>query len=128
VLNTLRQDPYRRWIDPMIFRAILAVVPAYAPGTMVTLSNGKSGAIVEWFPDDPCRPTVQMLDPSAPYADRRFGGERFVLRDDPSLTVVRAEEQDVSGDNFFPQSPGEFDLRLANRAIENSAAYHSNVA
>ncbi len=129
VLNHLRSDPYRRWLDPMVFRALLAVVPAYAPGTTVDLSNGRSGVVVEWFPEEPCRPTVQTLpEPHRHFSDPRKLGERFVLRDEPDLFVVRAEDQDVAADNFFSEEPGEFDLRLAIRSIENSAAYGPDAA
>jgi len=128
VLRRMQSEPFRRWIDPMVFKALLSVVPAYAPGTMVTLSNGRTGVVVEWFPDDPCRPTVQVIaDPSRHVSGTR-GGERFILRRDPSLSVARAEEQDVAEDNFYPQTPGEFDLRLASKAIGNSAASEAYAA
>jgi hypothetical protein len=87
---------------------------------MVTLSNGRSGVVVEWFPDDPCRPTVQVI--TDPGANPRFAGEKFILRREPDLFVIRAEDQDVAQDNFYPRTPGEFDLRLASKAIGNSAA------
>lgn len=122
VLRRMQQDPYRRWIDPMVFMALLAVVPAYAPGTIVKLSNGVSGVVVEWFPDDPCRPTVQTLE--GPPFDSRTPprpGRRYMLRLEPSLYVAGAEGEDVTSDNFYPRSPGEFDLRLARRALINSA-------
>jgi hypothetical protein len=45
-----------------------------------------------------------------------------VLRQEPALFVARAEDEDVASDNFYPQTPGEFDLRLARRALTNSAA------
>src|SRR5262249_3220971 len=49
VLKRLQEEPYVRWIDPMVFKALLAVVPAYLPGTMVTLSNGQHAVVTEWF-------------------------------------------------------------------------------
>ncbi len=123
VLKRMQAEPYRRWVDPMVFKALLAVVPAYAPGTMVTLSNGVDGVVIEWFPDDPCRPTVQVVgDPSIHFADRRSVGRRYVLRQESDLFVARAEGQDVAEDNFYPQHPGEFDLRLAAKALGNAAA------
>jgi HD-GYP domain-containing protein (c-di-GMP phosphodiesterase class II) len=123
VLRQLQEPPYKSWLDPMVYKALLAVAPAYAPGTMVTLSSGITGAVVEWFADDPCRPTVQTIgDPAKDFASQGFRSERFVLRKDAKLTVVRAEGVDVSGDNFYPVSPGQFDLRLAGKAIYNAAA------
>jgi HD-GYP domain-containing protein (c-di-GMP phosphodiesterase class II) len=122
-LRTLRQQPYAGWLDPMVYKALLAVMPAYAPGTMVELSNGARGVVTEWFPDDPCRPCVQELrDPGKDFARGAPAGERFVLRDTPGLQVVRAEGEDVSADNFYPTNPGEFDLKLAGKALLNAAA------
>lgn len=115
-LGALRAPSRRKWVDPMVYRALLAVVPAYAPGTQVTLSNGERAVVTEWSPQDPCRPTVQILaeDDGPPNPPRR------ALRDDPSLTVVEVDGEDVSSDNFYPERPGEFDLGGAGR---NSAAW-----
>jgi HD-GYP domain-containing protein (c-di-GMP phosphodiesterase class II) len=122
-LNRLRGQPYAAWLDPMVFKALLAVMPAYAPGTIVELNNGKRGVVTEWFPDDPCRPTVQEVgDPTRDFANGAPSGERMVLRDAPGVHVVRVEGQDVADDNFFPGTPGEFDLKLAGKSLGNAAA------
>jgi len=123
VLKQLLGQTYQAWLDPMVFKALLAVAPAYAPGTIVTLSSGVPCVVVEWFADDPCRPTVQTIgDPAKDFNNRDFNSERFILRKLPGLTVVRAEGVDVSRDNFFPTTPGQFDLRLAGKAMFNAAA------
>lgn len=123
VLKRLLEPPARNWLDPMVIKALLAVAPAYAPGTMVTLSSGVTGVVVEWFPEDPCRPTVQAIgDPTRDFASAGVRPERYVLRKETGLSVVRAEGQDVSADNFYPTSPGEFDLKLAGKALYNAAA------
>jgi HD-GYP domain-containing protein (c-di-GMP phosphodiesterase class II) len=120
VLNRMRQSPYANWIDPMVFKALLAVAPAYAPGTLVTLSTGQHALIAEWYPGDPCRPTVQIVGDLV--RDREDEpGQRFSLRDDPSLTIVEAEGQKVAADNFYPTEPGQFDLRLAGKSLFNAA-------
>jgi len=122
-LSRLRAQPYASWLDPMVFKALLAVMPAYAPGTMVELSNGAKGVVAEWFPDDPCRPSVQEVgDPSKDFAKGAPRGRRYVLRDIPGLHVVRVDGQDVAEDNFFPSIPGEFDLKLAGKLLANAAA------
>jgi HD-GYP domain-containing protein (c-di-GMP phosphodiesterase class II) len=120
VLRRLQEEPYVRWLDPMVYTALLAVVPAYAPGTMVTLSDGRSGVVVEWFPDDPCRPTLAITGNDPERALDR--PERLSLRACPDLAVARAEGEDVSADNFYPSIPGQYDLRLARKALTNSAA------
>jgi HD-GYP domain-containing protein (c-di-GMP phosphodiesterase class II) len=123
VLNTLRQAPYSGWLDPMVFKALLAVVPAYAPGSIVTLSNGQRAVVTEWFPNDPCRPTVQIigdLDPGA--APDSQSGERIVLQGHRKVLIAEAEGQKVLHDNFIPATPGQFDLRIAGKSLFNRAA------
>jgi HD-GYP domain-containing protein (c-di-GMP phosphodiesterase class II) len=122
VLRRMQEDPYRRWIDPMIFVALLSSIPAYAPGSVVTLSDGRSGIVVEWYPDDPCRPTVALTGDPAKSSSRHGNPQRVSLREHSKLTIVHAEGEDVSADNFYPQSPGQYDLRLARKSIANSAA------
>jgi hypothetical protein len=122
-LKTMLGAPYSEWLDPMVFRALLAVVPAYAPGTIVRLSTGRQAVVMEWFPEDPCRPTVQLIgDPMKDFDTPQEPGERISMRETPAITVAQAEGQEVSADNFFPRTPGEFDLRLAGRSIYNRAA------
>lgn len=123
VLRRLQEKPYCSWIDPMVYKALLAVLPAFAPGSIVELSNGARGVVTEWFAEDPCRPNIQELgDPSKGFDPRTPPGRRFVLRDTAGLIVVKAEGQDVSRDNFFPCTPGEYDLKLSTRALTNAAA------
>lgn len=121
-LRTLREKPYRDWIDPMVFRALLTVVPAYAPGTQVMLSNGERAVVAEWFCDDPCRPTVVTIgDPTKDFDAPPGEAKRYQLRNEPDLVIVESEGQDVRDDNFFPQTPGEFDLNLAGKGLFNRA-------
>jgi HD-GYP domain-containing protein (c-di-GMP phosphodiesterase class II) len=122
VLKQLQDPPYSRWIDPMVFKALLAVVPAYLPGTMVMLSNGMRAVVTEWFADDPCRPNVQTIgDPTVDFDKGGQASEKFVLRQTPGLSIIRAEGQDVANDNFYPMAPGQFDLKLAGKALFNAA-------
>jgi HD-GYP domain-containing protein (c-di-GMP phosphodiesterase class II) len=121
VLGAMLREPYASWIDPMVIKALLAVVPAYAPGTLVRLNTGERCVVTEWFADDPCRPNVQVVGEleSASTARERV---RFALAHDATRWIAEAEGQDVSADNFYPDYPGQFDLRLAERALFNSAA------
>lgn len=123
-LKRMQEPPCCRWIDPIVFKALLSVVPAYAPGTQVRLSNGLAAVVVAWFPENPCRPTVQTIgDLAAAAVDGEpHEGQRYVLRSEPNLHIVEAEGEDVRADNFYPRFPGEFDLQLATRAVFNSAA------
>jgi len=121
-LERLRRDHVGRRLDPMTFKALLAVVPAYAPGSIVTLSSGMRAVVTEWFPDDPCRPTVHAgddLEKGFTDADPKL--TRIALREHPSLFVAEIDGEDVSSNNFRAEEPGEFDLRLAGRALFNKA-------
>jgi HD-GYP domain-containing protein (c-di-GMP phosphodiesterase class II) len=106
-LNMMRQAPFSRWIDPVVFLALLTVAPPYPPGSSVTLSNGRTAAVVDWNSLDPCRPTVQIIDPLKPDAPR---GERIDLRKRRELQIVSIDGENVLRDNFYPKHPGEFDL------------------
>lgn len=57
----LIRDTWAR-LDPRVARAILQVVPAYTPGSIVTLSNGQRGFVIDWKPASPCYPTVAIVN------------------------------------------------------------------
>lgn len=126
VLKRLQEEPYASWYDPMAFKALLAVVPAYAPGTFVRLNNGRRALVTEWFPHDPCRPNLQILADGETPADMLANPdapiERVVMNQRLELAIIEAEGQDVSKDNFYPTSPGQYDLKLAGRQLFNGAA------
>lgn len=110
-------------LDAVVFKSLLSVVPAFAPGSIVTLSNGRRCVVAAWEPSHPCSPTVCPLSPEAEEA-LSVGGERLMrsgdlplgepidLQERKDLRIVSAEGQDVSADLFEPAFPGEFDLRL----------------
>ncbi len=100
-------------IDRVIFKALLAVVPAYPPGTVVLLSDGTTGAVSGWNPMDPCRPTVTPIPASTADLDRdKPVGDPIDLMKRRDLRIVMADGQVVEHDNFEPGEPGEFDIRV----------------
>jgi len=112
-LHRLMQKPYADWIDPVVLRALLAVVPAYAPGTIVMMSNGERGAVIDWNPLDPCRPIVQQivcLDELCQRVERPMTGTRYVLSERRDLSIVESDGVDVSAFNFYPKHETEFAL------------------
>jgi len=114
-LKRLREFPHASWIDPVIMVALVAVTPPYAPGTMVSLSSGERGVVVDWSPLDPCRPVVQALRrrPGDPGPGESFGLP-IDLRVSRQVEVTECEGHRVREDNFYPRYEGEFDLsRLA---------------
>jgi HD-GYP domain-containing protein (c-di-GMP phosphodiesterase class II) len=117
-LRMLREKPYCDWIDPVVRLALFAVAPPYPPGTVVTLSDGRVGAVVDWSPLDPCRPTVEILSAT-------IRGEptfiRVDLRKHHKLSVFEVDGQYVGDDNFYPAFEGEFDLTRVGKALTNAA-------
>jgi hypothetical protein len=117
-LSSLRQAPLRERLDPLILAAIFHCVPAFAPGTMVTLSDGGQAAVVDWHPMNPCRPTVQRIETLDPAdADEE---ERIDLRNAPDLSIALVGETDVRGDIFEPE-PDELSLSKYLKRLENRA-------
>lgn len=111
-------------IDPIVFKALLHVVPAFAPGTIVRLSNGQQAAVLDFDPHAPCRPRVQHLrhvgveTPIDPDALR----EVYDLRVDRTLRVVGAEGYDVRDDLFDAANEEEFDLSVTRKGPRRLAA------
>lgn len=106
-------------LDPIVLKALMAVVPAFAPGSLVELNDGETCIVTGWDPLQPCRPTVHViLDPEdyrrvrAPHEDPPELGMRIDLRKRRDLVVAIAEGQSVSGDLFEPKEAEEFDLRF----------------
>jgi HD-GYP domain-containing protein (c-di-GMP phosphodiesterase class II) len=119
-------------LDPVVFKALLAVTPAYAPGTIVTLSDGRRCVVTGWDPTRPCSPTVCALPASLDEAleehtgrpGHRGGrlasaltegevlGEPVDLSERRDLRVASVEGEDVTGDYFEARRDSEFDLRL----------------
>ena len=118
--------------DPMAIRALVATVPAYAPGSVVTLSNGSPAVVCNWRQDDPCRPRVLPIEGlgAAINADSEEASvidgadepkETIDLSSTPDLYIARAEGFDVSDENFLLPANREFDLRKADRERINRA-------
>lgn len=103
-LSILLSEPYRSWLDPVVLRALLTVVPPYAPGTRVTLSDGSEGVVVGWNPSDPCRPIVaEMVAPrrtSTPFP--RATSVHIDLTLNRDISITRSEGCDVAAFNFEP--------------------------
>ena len=62
------RNPCTNWFDPTVLEALLAIVPAFVPGMVVTLSDRRQAIITRVSPDAPCYPEVQVLRPKRPQA------------------------------------------------------------
>jgi len=107
VLQSLLNESLSGKFDPEIMRALFAVVPPYAPGTFVTLSNGRDAMAIEHHLTDPCHPTVQLLPDGTTREnlpeDGLPPGELLDLHAlDCDLDITHCEGQDVTAFNFDP--------------------------
>ncbi|MEX2672214.1 MAG: HD domain-containing phosphohydrolase [Phycisphaeraceae bacterium] len=112
-------EPYVRWLDPFVLRSFLAVVPPFAPLKPVQLNDGRWAVPVDHSPDDPCRPTVQVIPGPSPNDAPQGGNEppkMLDLREHAHLHVAHAEGEDVAADNFAPP-------RIAGNMTDLAAAY-----
>jgi HD-GYP domain-containing protein (c-di-GMP phosphodiesterase class II) len=105
-------------IDPMVFRALLAVAPAYAPGSIVGLSDGRRAVIDRYDPIDPCRPVCRVMSASGRRIDEAKLGDEVNLRHEPGLSIVNVDGVDVGSCNFYPRHPTEFRMAAAPGLIE----------
>ncbi len=101
VMRTLLATPMAARFDPVVLAMLPVVVPAYPPGSVVRLSDGRRGLVVGWHPEAPCQPVVQELEDSErSIIDTRITQRQIELRAEPHLRVIEQDGEDVSGDNF----------------------------
>jgi hypothetical protein len=118
-LKSILRTPLQSALDPIVRTALVHCVPAFAPGSLVTLSDGTLAAVVDWHPDDPCRPTVQRLGDLRAEA-RGPGEDRLDLRRS-ALTLTHVDNHEVTHDLFTPQFDGEFSLGRLMKRLDNRA-------
>ncbi len=114
-LNRIIHEPYKSWLDPIVLQALIAVCPAYAPGSIVRLSDGRQCAVIDWDPRDTCRPTVRELT----HFEDEEHGEVVDLRRNTHLHIVECDGFDVGSYNFYPCHEHAFDLRQMERSLSN---------
>ncbi len=118
VLHRLLRGPESAWLDPIVRKALVHVVPPFPVGSIVRLSDGQRCAVVAFDPLNPCCPEVavlgcETLEPSR-FEEPR---ERIDLRETEGLHIAEAEGADVRADLFMPETAGEFDVHRAQTAL-----------
>lgn len=119
VLNRMLTGPLTSRFDPVVLAVLPLVVPAYPPGSIVTLNSGQKAVVVAWHPEAPCQPTLQLTQMSGPrpsLADEVMPG--FDLRHRTDLMVIESEGQRVQADNFRLIPP----LLEAQKIVQKDAA------
>ena len=117
-LQELVRSAKRAWVDPVVLRGLLAVAPAYAPGSVVRLSTGEMAIVRRWRPENPCCPVVEPLgDDKLDIARAKAQRDSIDLRDRGDLEIIEAEGVDVREMNFYPSIEEEFDLWACARGV-----------
>lgn len=62
VLERMRSLELVHRFDPVVLDALEAVVPAFSPGSVVTLSDGRSAVVTTWNCDAPSDPSVRVIE------------------------------------------------------------------
>jgi HD-GYP domain-containing protein (c-di-GMP phosphodiesterase class II) len=103
VLGQLLRPEIARKFDPQVMRALFTVVPPYAPGSILRLSDGRFGVAIDHVPSDPCRPVVQIIpDPKhlPPGGEETPGPIVDLSEQHRTLQVIEAEGHNVQSLNF----------------------------
>ncbi len=101
VLSAMLGESMRKRFDPEVLRALIEVVPPYAPGMQLRLSDGRMAVCVDHHAHDPCRPMVQIMPPLETMGFEDVEGETINLADHPAtLFVAECEGKPVSDFNF----------------------------
>lgn len=82
------------WFDPTVLGALVALVPAFAPGMVVTLSDRRSAVVTRSSSGAPCHPEVQVL---RDLEEEPVGeSERIDLSETTELRIAEVGREDVT--------------------------------
>lgn len=110
-LRCMLEAPLFHRYDPQVLDAFLSVVPPYAPGSVVTLSDGRYAVVIDHHSQRPCRPIIQLI-PNLLDLDKDdlpLGPMIDLAEQSPRVFVVQCDGFDVGDLNFerptvLPQS------------------------
>lgn len=104
VLSAMLSPSMRKRFDPTVLASLVEVVPPYAPGSQLKLSDGRLAVCVDHNVADPCRPVVQTipdLSTLGQAGDEVADGETIDLsQEPPALFVTECDGHPVSEFNF----------------------------
>lgn len=91
-VHALLRDHYAGWIDPEILQTLPQVLPPFAPGRQVALSDDTRAIVVGFQPTHPYLPTVKRIRLEAMQID----DEVINLRDCAGLSIVELNGRPVT--------------------------------
>ena len=115
-LRAMQEPKVRAWFDPEVLDALLKVVPAFAPGSGVVLSDGRPAVVMDPHAEHPCRPTVRVVESLACLDDPAVApeGEVVDLREHPNtLYIKECDGVSVGALNFELERPEDGEKRAA---------------
>lgn len=71
-LKALASERFDGWFDPIVRDRVLRVLPPFAMGSQVTLSDGRAAVVMTPNLEQPCRPTVRLLSEADRLPDGRY--------------------------------------------------------
>ncbi len=101
-LRCMIENPLVHRYDPQVLDALLEVVPPYAPGSVVRLSDDRYAVVIEHHPQRPCRPKIQLIpDPAVMNkGDLPLGPILNLAEQSLRLYIAHCDGFDVSDLNF----------------------------
>jgi HD-GYP domain-containing protein (c-di-GMP phosphodiesterase class II) len=95
----IQQPACRSWFDPVVLPCLLDLIPPFAPGVLVGLSDDRNAVVVRHHAQAPCCPTVQILSTNADDSGDMDAhtGEQIDLRQCAHLSIRLVDGVDVSG-------------------------------
>lgn len=101
-LRCMLEAPLIFRYDPQVLDALLAVVPPYAPGSIVTLNDGRHAVVIDHHPLRPCRPIIQLIpDPaSLNNEDVPLGPMLNLAEQSPRTFITQCDGFNVGDLNF----------------------------
>lgn len=102
VLSSLLLPQTTAKFDRSVMRALLSVVPAYPPGSIVKLNNNAHAVVIDHNPAAPCRPVIQPIkDPKDIDANNMPDSNPVDLSEiSEKVYICECDGQDVAELNF----------------------------
>jgi hypothetical protein len=102
VLRHLLDEEVAKQFDEQVVRALFTVVPAFAPGSTLRLSDGRYAVAIDHNINHPCRPVVQVIAPPGSHvgSEAETGESIDLAEGDQPLMIIESDGRDVIGELF----------------------------
>jgi len=94
--HEMRFSMNQGWFDPVAEEGFYRIVPAFGPGTTVTLSTGELAAVTDFNTRSPCRPPVLLLVDAEGAVIDPASRDEIDLSTTDEVSIVGWQGRDVS--------------------------------